>query len=59
MCVEYNYSYVLTVVLLLWQRMESEFVKWMDWYGKSYGEFELTKGDFLSPEFAPVLSSAT
>ena len=39
--------------------MESEFIKWMDWYGKSYGEFELTKGDFLSPEFADTFNSAT
>ena len=39
--------------------MESEFVKWMDWYGKSSGEFELLAGDFLSPEFESVFSSAT
>ena len=41
------------------QKLESEFIKWMDWYGKSYGEFELHSGDFLSPEFSSILSSAT
>ncbi|CAI7993879.1 Histone-lysine N-methyltransferase, H3 lysine-79 specific [Geodia barretti] len=39
--------------------MEEEFVKWMDWYGKSYGEFELIKGDFLDPSFDEILQSAT
>ena len=39
--------------------MQKEFVKWMDWYGKSYGEFEITKGDFLDPEFAESFHSAT
>lgn len=41
------------------QCMESEFVKWMDWYGKSYGDFELIKGDFLEPSFDEILNSAT
>ena len=41
------------------QSMEEEFVKWMDWYGKSYGEFELIKGDFLDPSFDEILQSAT
>lgn len=41
------------------QRMEQEFQKWMDWYGKSYGEYELTKGDFLAPEFQETLATAS
>jgi H3 lysine-79-specific histone-lysine N-methyltransferase len=39
--------------------MEEEFVRWMDWYGKSYGEFEILKGDFLDREFEEILQSAT
>ena len=39
--------------------MEQEFVKWMDWYGKSYGEFEIHKGDFLDAEFSNIINSAT
>ena len=41
------------------QCMEEEFVRWMDWYGKSYGEFELMKGDFLDSEFDETMQSAT
>ena len=41
------------------QIMDHQFQKWMDWYGKSYGEYEITKGDFLDPEFAETLNSAT
>ena len=41
------------------QCMEEEFVRWMDWYGKSYGEFELMKGDFLDSEFDEIMQSAT
>jgi len=39
--------------------MEEEFVRWMEWYGKSYGEFELLKGDFLDPFCNDILQSAT
>ena len=39
--------------------MEQEFIKWMDWYGKSYGEFELHRGDFLDPEFSNIFNSAS
>lgn len=35
------------------------FVKWMDFYGKSYGEYELLTGDFLDPRFEDVIHSAT
>ena len=46
-------------IICLTQRMEEEFVRWMDWYGKSYGEFEIMKGDFLDPEFNDIMQSAT
>ncbi len=39
--------------------MEREFLKWMDWYGKSYGDFELIGGDFLDPHFSDTFQSAT
>ena len=35
------------------------FVKWMDFYGKSYGEYELLNGDFLDPRFEDIIHSAT
>ena len=41
------------------QNMEKEFIRWMDWYGKSYGEFELHTGDFLDPKLSEVINSAT
>ena len=41
------------------QKLQQQFTKWMDWYGKSYGEFELLKGDFLSPEYSSTLQSAS
>ena len=50
----YSGSYCVSL-----QCMEEEFVRWMDWYGKSYGEFELMKGDFLDLEFERILQSAT
>ena len=54
--------YVVVSRLFMWlslQSMEEEFVRWMDWYGKSYGEFELVKGDFLDPAFDEIFQSAT
>lgn len=50
---------VCECIIFLTQRMEEEFVRWMDWYGKSYGEFEIMKGDFLDPEFNDIMQSAT
>jgi len=41
------------------QKLDREFVKWMDWYGKSYGEYEIMRGDFLDPEFTEIFQSAT
>ena len=39
--------------------MDRQFVKWMDFYGKSYGDYELLKGDFLDPKFDDIFNSAT
>ena len=41
------------------QTMDTEFARWMDFYGKSYGEYELFKGDFMDPKFDEIISSAT
>jgi len=41
------------------EKLDREFVKWMDWYGKSYGEYEIMRGDFLDPEFTEIFQSAT
>ncbi|XP_019855114.1 PREDICTED: uncharacterized protein LOC109584002 [Amphimedon queenslandica] len=41
------------------ETMDSEFVRWMDFYGKSYGEYELLKGDFMDPKFEEIFNSAT
>ena len=55
----YNYTYVQPVTFNPPQSMEEEFVRWMEWYGKSFGEFELMKGDFLDPAFNDIFQSAT
>lgn len=39
--------------------MDRQFQKWMDFYGKSYGDYELFKGDFLDPQFDEIINSAT
>jgi H3 lysine-79-specific histone-lysine N-methyltransferase len=41
------------------EEMDRQFIKWMDFYGKSYGEYELLKGDFLEDKFDEILYSAT
>lgn len=41
------------------EEMDRQFVKWMDFYGKSYGDYELLKGDFLDPKFDDIFNSAT
>ena len=41
------------------QEMDRQFQKWMDFYGKSYGDYELFKGDFLDPQFDEIINSAT
>ena len=45
--------------LMFVQSMEREFIKWMDWYGKSYGEYELVSGDFLDEGLEDIINSAT
>ncbi len=39
--------------------MNHQFMKWMDFYGKCYGDFELLKGDFLDSQFDEIIQSAT
>jgi len=49
----------LPLPLPLMQSMEREFIKWMDFYGKSYGDFELVAGDFLDDSLEDTINSAT
>eukprot|EP00731_Ephydatia_muelleri_P018115 Em0011g155a len=39
--------------------MQLEFQRWMAWYGKSYGEYEIIKGDFLVEAFDDIINQAT
>lgn len=39
--------------------MNTHFKKWMNWYGKTYGEYKLLKGDFLTPEYREKITSAS
>ncbi|KAG8292492.1 hypothetical protein J6590_037622 [Homalodisca vitripennis] len=39
--------------------MNSNFRKWMGWYGKHYGEYQLIRGDFLTEEHREKIVSAT
>ncbi|XP_073969161.1 uncharacterized protein [Rhodnius prolixus] len=39
--------------------MNENFRKWMDWYGKSYGDYLLIKGDFLTDEHRETITSAS
>lgn len=39
--------------------MHSNFQKWMSWYGKQYGQYQLVKGDFLSEEHREKITNAT
>lgn len=39
--------------------MDSNFKKWMEWYGKHYGDYQLIKGDFLNEEHREKIVSAT
>ena len=50
LCVEAGGSLATSVCVSLWQTMETEFRKWMSWYGKVYSEVKLEKGDFLKVE---------
>lgn len=39
--------------------MHSNFQKWMSWYGKQYGQYQLVKGDSLSEEHREKITNAT
>ncbi|XP_073994483.1 DOT1 like histone lysine methyltransferase grappa isoform X2 [Rhodnius prolixus] len=39
--------------------MNINFRKWMGWYGKRYGEYQLIKGDFLTEEHREKIVSST
>ncbi|KAL1117641.1 hypothetical protein AAG570_003956 [Ranatra chinensis] len=41
------------------ESMNVNFRKWMGWYGKRYGSYELIKGDFLHEEHRDKIVSAT
>ncbi|XP_078658462.1 uncharacterized protein LOC144903875 isoform X4 [Branchiostoma floridae x Branchiostoma belcheri] len=41
------------------QRMDVNFKKWMKWYGKTYGEYKLEKGDFLTPTFKDKIANTS
>ncbi|XP_038632894.1 histone-lysine N-methyltransferase, H3 lysine-79 specific isoform X2 [Scyliorhinus canicula] len=41
------------------ETMDTEFRKWMRWYGKKYGEYTLEKGDFLSEEWKEKIASTS
>ena len=39
--------------------MQHQFEKWMGFYGKSFGEYELLKGDFLHKQFEDKINQST
>lgn len=39
--------------------MQTEFVKWMKFYGKKHGKFLIKKEDFLSEEVKERINTAT
>lgn len=39
--------------------METNFRRWMKWYGKTYRPFEIVEGDFLSNDWREKIASAT
>ena len=41
------------------QCMESEFRRWMKFYGKICSKYELVKGDFLADEMKEKIASAS
>eukprot|EP00058_Branchiostoma_floridae_P017012 XP_002602500.1 hypothetical protein BRAFLDRAFT_93807 [Branchiostoma floridae] len=41
------------------ERMDVNFRKWMKWYGKTYGEYKLEKGDFLTPTFKDKIANTS
>ncbi|CAH1243369.1 DOT1L [Branchiostoma lanceolatum] len=47
------------VPALYCERMDVNFKKWMKWYGKTYGEYKLEKGDFLTPTFKDKIANTS
>lgn len=41
------------------ETMNIQFKKWMSWYGKTYGEYKLIKGDFLSEDHHKTIIGAS
>ncbi|XP_022699134.1 histone-lysine N-methyltransferase, H3 lysine-79 specific-like isoform X2 [Varroa jacobsoni] len=41
------------------ERMDKNFRFWMRWYGKSYSDYELIRGDFLSAENRHLIENAS
>lgn len=39
--------------------MEERFKFWMEWYGKTYTDFELFHGDFFNKEYADIIKKST
>jgi H3 lysine-79-specific histone-lysine N-methyltransferase len=39
--------------------MATEFEKWMSWYGKEHGQYQIEKGDFLIEEVKEKINNAT
>ena len=39
--------------------MDTEFRRWMKWYGKEYGDYQLVKGDFLLDSLRDTISQST
>ena len=48
----------MTCVYMM-QEMDKHFKKWMRWYGKKYGEYELIKEDFLTEKMRERITQAT
>ena len=42
----------------VFQGMDFHFRRWMKWWGKSFSEYKLVKGDFLNEEFRERVTSA-
>ena len=41
------------------QTMESEFRRWMKWYGKKHSDFTLETGDFLQERLRDTIAQAS
>ena len=39
--------------------MEKEYIKWMKWYGKTYSDYLIEKGDFLDEDVKEKINNAT